>query len=182
MQSTAARIKQVVKEPTALAVNPLFSDGYSKEELEKKQQEFLIPDEFDFSRLKNFQIICYDRTQLRMLEALFEGDPITQHFVSVGSTMVEDVFLNENPHLHFNIDEHNLAISTNYQGRYHFMITSEDLSQIKVGNRKNTIQQIGNEISFKDKVNVELPDSSLEIYYICDNPRARSKKWLIYKQ
>ena len=96
--------------------------------------------------------------------------------------MVEDVFLNENPHLHFNIDEHNLAISTNYQGRYHFMITSEDLSQIKVGNRKNTIQQIGNEISFKDKVNVELPDSSLEIYYICDNPRARSKKWLIYKQ
>lgn len=182
MQSTAARIKQVVKEPTALAVNPLFSGGYSKEEQEKKQQEFLIPDEFDFSRLKNFQIICYDRTQLRMLEALFEGDPITQHFVSVGSTMVEDVFLNENPHLHFNIDEHNLAISTNYQGRYHFMITSEDLSQIKVGNRKNTIQQIGNEISFKDKVNVELPDSSLEIYYICDNPRARSKKWLIYKQ
>ena len=48
--------------------------------------------------------------------------------------------------------------------------------------RENTIQQIGNEISFKDKVNVELPDSSLEIYYICDNPRARSKKWLIYKQ
>ena len=182
MQSSAAKIKQVVRDPYALAVTPLFSNGHSPEEQAKRQQEFLIPDEFDFSRLKNYQIICYDKTQLRMLEALFEGDPIVKHFVSVGSTMVEDVFLNDNPHLHFNIDERKITISTNYQGRYHFMITSEDLSQIKVGDRKNTIQQLGNEISFKDKVNVELPDSSLEIYYICDNPRARSKKWLIYKQ
>lgn len=182
LQSKAAMIKQVVKDPWSLAVGPLFSTNFTKEEQEKKQQEFLIPDEFDFSRLKNFQIICYDRTQLRMLEALFEGDPICQHFVSVESSFVEDVFLHENPHLHFVIDEQKMAISTNYRGPYHFMISGENLSQIKVGDRKNTIRQVGNEISFKDKVNIELPNSSLEIYYISDHPKARSKKWLIYKQ
>ena len=182
MQSSSACVKRVVKHPHGLTVETLFSQGHSKEEQEKRQQEFLIPDEFDFSRLKNYQIICYNRTQREILESMFEGDPICAHFVSIESTMVEDVFLQENPRLEFQFDGDQISISTNYQGDYHFQITGEDLSSIRVGERKNTIQDHKSEISFKNRVNIEQNGETFEIYYICDNPSARSKKWLIYKQ
>ena len=165
-----------------MTVHTLFSNGHSKEEQEKRQQEFLIPDEFDFSRLKNYQIICYSRTQRQILEAMFEGDSICEHFVSVESPLVEDVFLKENPRLEFHLDEDHINISTNYDGDYHFQIIGDDLSGIRVGERKNTIKDNKNEISFKSHVDIEQSGEPFEIYYICDNQKARSKKWLIYKQ
>lgn len=182
MQSNSACVRSVVKHPNGLTVHTLFSNGHSKEEQEKRQQEFLIPDEFDFSRLKNYQIICYSRTQRQILEAMFEGDSICEHFVSVESPLVEDVFLKENPRLEFHLDEDHINISTNYDGDYHFQIIGDDLSGIRVGERKNTIKDNKNEISFKSHVDIEQSGEPFEIYYICDNQKARSKKWLIYKQ
>ncbi len=182
MQSSSAVVRNVSEHPDGLTIDTLFSGGHSKEEQEKRQQEFLIPNEFDFSRLKNFQIICYNRTQREILEQLFEGDPICEHFTSVESEFTEDVFMKENPYLYFDKGEDSVSISTNYIGDYHFQIIGADLSSIHVINKQNTIRDNDNEICLRKNVNIEVNGGTFEIFYICDNPNARTSKWLIYKQ
>ena len=182
MQASSTSVLNASQSPNGLTIDTLFSNGHSKEEQEKRQQEFLIPNEFDFSRFKNYQIICYNRDQREILESMFEGDPICDHITSVESSFVEEVFMKENPRLIFNIEDDTINITTTYHGDYHFQITGDDLSSIRVMNKQNTINDNRTEINLRQNVNIETDGGSFEIYYVCDNPKARCKKWLIYKQ
>ena len=124
-----ARIYRVIDDPFNIDACNLYSSGYQKVVLEKKQQEFLVKNEFDFSDLNDFQIICYDREQADILLHIFRGNPICEHIYAVYDT--ENVYEGNNPPLRFEKTNSALKVNTRYKGDYIFQIESDNIGKIK---------------------------------------------------
>lgn len=179
MQTGWAKVYQVIEDPHNIDACNLYSSGYNKTVQEKKQQEFLVKNEFDFSDLSNFQIICYDREQSEILLNHFAGDPICEHIYSVHDT--ENVYDGKNPPLRFEESDKELHITTRYCGDYIFQIESNNITKVKVHNIKDIKAEKKNIIQLYNAVSVELGDTPFEIYYVNMSPAARSPRWLVYK-
>lgn len=179
MQTGWARVYQVIEDPHNIDASNLYSSRYSKTVQEKKQQEFLVKNEFDFSDLSDYQIICYDREQAEILLNHFAGDPICEHIYSVYDT--ENVYDGKNPPLRFEKSDKELRITTRYRGEYIFLIESNNITKVKVHNTKDIKAEKKNIIQLYDAVSVELGDTPFEVYYVNMSPAARSPKWLVYK-
>lgn len=179
MQTGWARVYQVIEDPHNIDASNLYSSRYSKTVQEKKQQEFLVKNEFDFSDLYDYQIICYDREETEILRSIFKDDPICEHIVSIYEA--EDVFEHENPQLLFDMENSKLAINTRYNGDYIFQIESNNITKVKVHNTKDIKAEKKNIIQLYDAVSVELGDTPFEVYYVNMSPAARSPRWLVYK-
>lgn len=179
MQTGWARVYQIIEDPHNIDASNLYSSGYNKTVQEKKQQEFLVKNEFDFSDLSDFQIICYDREQAEILLNHFAGDPICEHIYSVYDT--ENVYDGKNPPLRFEKSDKELRVTTHYCGDYIFQIESNNITKVKVHNTKDIKAEKKNIIQLYDAVSVELGETPFEIYYVNMNPAARSPRWLVYK-
>ena len=180
LQTNWARIYKVIEDPANIDAYHLYSsDDYDKVVREKKQQEFLVKSEFDFSSLNDYQIICYDREETDILKKLFQNDPIREHIYCVYEA--EDVFEKENPPLHFAISDNQIEITTAYRGEYMFQIESEHINKIKVVNKKNIKAEKKNIIQLREFVSVERGEIPFDIYYVNLSPDARSPRWLIYQ-
>lgn len=180
LQTNWANVYKIVDDPCCIDAVHLYSrDNYDKVVRDKKQQEFLVKNEFDFSDINNYQIICYDTEETEILRSIFKDDPICDHILSVYEA--EDVFEHENPHLIFNIDDGILSIKTGYNGDYIFQIESNNITKVKVHNTKDIKAEKKNIIQLYDAVSVELGDTPFEIYYVNMSPAARSPRWLVYK-
>lgn len=180
LQTNWANVYKIVDDPCCIDAVHLYSrDNYDKVVRDKKQQEFLVKNEFDFSDINNYQIICYDTEETEILRSIFKDDPICDHILSVYEA--EDVFEHENPHLIFNIDDGILSIKTGYNGDYIFQIESNNITKAKVHNTKDIKAEKKNIIQLYDAVSVELGDTPFEIYYVNMSPAARSPRWLVYK-
>lgn len=180
LQTNWANVYKVIDDPYNIDAVHLYShNNYDKVVRDKKQQEFLIKDEFDFSDINDYQIICYDREEAEILRSIFKDDPICEHIFSTYEA--EDVFEHENPQLLFNIDNDKLSINTRYDGDYVFQIESNNITKVKVHNTKDIKAEKKNIIQMYKAVSVELGDTPFEIYYINMNPAARSPRWLVYK-
>lgn len=180
LQTNWANVYKIVDDPCCIDAVHLYSrDNYDKVVRDKKQQEFLVKNEFDFSDINNYQIICYDTEETEILRSIFKDDPICDHILSVYEA--EDVFEHENPHLIFNIDDGILSIKTGYNGDYIFQIESNNITNVKVHNTKDIKAEKKNIIQLYDAVSVELGDTPFEIYYVNMSPAARSPRWLVYK-
>ena len=110
------------------AVHLYSHNNYDKVVRDKKQQEFLVKNEFDFSDINNYQIICYDREETEILRSIFMNDPVCEHIFSIYEA--EDVFEHENSQLLFNIDDNKLSINTRYNGDYIFQIESNNITKV----------------------------------------------------
>lgn len=179
LQTNWARIFKVMEDPANIDALHLYSNAYDKLVLEKKQQEFLIKSEFDFSTLNNYQIICYDREETDILKNIFQNDSIREHIYCVYDA--EDVFEKENPPLRFALSDNQIEITTAYRGEYMFQIESEHINRIKVVNKKDIKAEKKNIIQLRDFVSVECGDIPFDIYYVNLSPDARSPRWLIYQ-
>jgi hypothetical protein len=180
LQTNWANVYKVIDDPYKIDAVHLYSDNkYDKEVREKKQQEFLVENEFDFSDINDYQIICYDREEAEILRSLFKDDPICEHIFS--NNEAEDVFEHENPQLLFDMENGELSINTTYNGDYIFQIESSNITKVKVHNTENIKAEKKNLIQLYDAVSVELGDAPFEVYYINMSPAARSPRWLIYK-
>ena len=77
LQTNWANVYKVIDDPYNIDAVHLYShNNYDKVVREKKQQEFLVENEFDFSDINDYQIICYDREEAEILRSLFKDDPI----------------------------------------------------------------------------------------------------------
>ena len=190
MQSTRSKIFRVTDDPYKIDANNLYSTGFSPQEQEKKQQEFLIKNEFDFSNINNFQIICYDSEEEDVLKSIFKDDPICKHIYSIYEA--EDVFEHENPQLLFKNDGDIITVTTlykdkkypvpaRYNGDYIFQIESNNISKIHVLNPNDVKVEKKNIIQLNNTVEVEMGDTPFDLYYVNLNPEARSPRWLIYQ-
>lgn len=181
LQTNWARVYKVSDDPYNIDCVNLYSyDNYSKVVREKKQQEFLVKDEFDFSDFNDYQIICYDPEETKILKSIFKDDPICDHIFCVYET--ENVFENENPPLRFELSKQRIEITTSYQGEYIFQIESAQVNKIRVNNPPSYIKATkGHVIQLRDYVSVECGDVPFDIYYVNMNPSARSPRWLVYQ-
>jgi len=182
LQTNWARIYKVIDDPSNIDAVNLYSRQWSKEVQEKKQQEFLVKNEFDFSDLRDYQIICYDREEAEILKSIFCDDPINEHIYSIYDAESEDVFEHENPPLRFEKTDGRLNITTNYNGDYMFQIESTQINKIRVFNPASQIKAIKSHImQIREKVSVECGETAFEVYYVNMSPRARSPRWLVYQ-
>ena len=180
LQTNWARIYKVIDDPHNIDAVRLYSRERSKEYQEKKQQEFLIKNEFDFSELNDYQIICYDREETEILKSIFCDDPICEHIYSIYDS--EDVFEHENPPLKFEKSDEHLKITTNYNGDYMFQIESTQINKIRVFNSASQIKAVKKHVmQIRDYISVECGDTEFEVYYVNMSPRARSPRWLVYQ-
>ena len=182
LQTNWANVYKVIEDPYNIDAKHLYShDDFNKDVREKKQQEFLVMNEFDFSDINDYQIICYDREEAEILRSIFKDDPIYEHIFSIYEEEAENVFKRENPNLIFNLDNGKLSISTNYKGDYIFQVESNNITKVKVYNSKNIKSEKQNIIQFHDTVSVELGGTPFEVFYVNKHPAARSPRWLVYK-
>lgn len=180
LQTNWANVYKIIDAPSCIdAVNLYSQKNYDKVVRDKKQQEFLVKTEFDFSDINDYQIICYDKEETEILRSMFKDDPICDHIFSVYEA--EDVFEHENPQLIFNMDDGILSIKTGYNGDYIFQIESNNITKVKVHNTKDIKAEKKNIIQLYDAVSVELGDTPFEVYYVNMSPAARSPRWLVYK-
>ena len=179
MQANWARVYRVIDDPFNIDAYNLYSSGYQKTVQEKKQQEFLVKNEFDFSDLNNYQIICYDREQADMLLRIFGGNPICEHIYAVYDT--EDVYDGNNPNLRFEKTESELKVDTRYKGEYIFQIESDNIQSVNVFNKRNIKNEKKHVIQLYSSVDVELGQTPFDVYYVNMSPSARSPRWLIYQ-
>ena len=154
LQTNWARIYKVIDDPHNIDAVHLYSSQWSREVQEKKQQEFLIKNEFDFSELKDYQIICYDQEETEILKSIFCDDPICEHIYSIYDS--EDVFEHENPALRFEKSDELLKITTSYSGDYMFQIESAQINKIRVLNPASQIKAVKSHVmQIRDNVSVE---------------------------
>lgn len=179
LQTNWAQVYKVVDNPHNIDAINLYSHNWDKVVREKKQQEFLVKNEFDFSDIKNFQIICYDREETEILRTIFKDDPICEHIYSAYEA--EDVFEHENPQLLFDISSSNISVSTRYIGEYIFQVESNNITKVNILNSKDVKSVKKNIIQLYRTVSVELGDVPFDLYYVNMSPSARSPRWLIYQ-
>lgn len=181
MQTGWARVYKVVDDPNNIDSVNLYSSGWSKVVQEKRQQEFLVKNEFDFSELNDYQIICYDPEETEILKSIFKDDPICEHIYCADD--VESIFEKENPPLEFDISKQRINIKTSYIGEYIFQIESAQINKIRVNNNPSSfIKAIkGHVIQVREYISVECGNVPFDIYYVNMNPNARSPRWLVYQ-
>lgn len=180
LQTNWARIYKITDDPNNIDCVHLYKNNFDKVVMDKKQQEFLIKNEFDFSELNDYQIICYDQEETEILKYIFKNDSICDHIYCVYDT--EDVFEKKNPPLRFELSKQTIEISTTYQGEYIFQIESAQINKVRVNNSSTEIKAIkGNIIQLRKYVSVECGDVPFDIYYVNMSPYARSPRWLVYQ-
>ena len=197
MQSDCPIIYSVLKEPDHLMTNYLYStmqDAFnaairygdydrslliSEMERVKKysQQEFLVDTEFDFSTLKNFEIICYNQEYAELLKSLLGEDPICE---KITHCCDEALFERENRSIDFVEKDGSTSISSNFEDEHYYLIKSQSLDRIhfKV-EPSRVIFETRDSIKLREPIQWETTLLPLQVYFV--DPNARTKEWLIYE-
>lgn len=193
MQSDCPIIYNVLKEPDYLMTDYLYStmkDAYNaasqhgdyKSEIEKfkkySQQEFLVDTEFDFSALKNFEIICYDEKYTELLKSLLGEDPICE---KITDRCNELLFERENRSIDFEERDGFTSITSNFEDEHYYLIKSQSLDRIhlKIDDPSSVISETCNSIKLREPIRWETTLLPLQVYFV--DPNARTKEWLIYE-
>lgn len=136
------------------------------------QQEFLIKDEFDFSKIESLRIYCYDENTAELLRTYLENDPIKERIV-IGDCFS---YQNRNLQFHINKEQNIISVSTNYdgQGDAYFMVKGN----VDIANTKCIKKQVSDGIIMYPEVEIKKNDNPCEIYFI--DKRARTTDWLVY--
>lgn len=197
MQSDCPIIYNVLKEPDHLMTEYLYStmqDAYNTArrgggydsflhrcEMDKvkkySQQEFLVDTEFDFSTLKNFEIICYDDKYAELLKSLLGEDPICD---KITCWCDESLFERENRSIAFEEKDGFTSISSDYKDEHYYLIKSQSLDKIHLDvEPASVIAETSNSIKLREPVRWETTLLPLQVFFV--DPKARTKEWLIYE-
>lgn len=197
MQSDCPIIYNVLKEPDHLMTNYLYStmqDAFnaairygkyerslhiSEMERVKKysQQEFLVDTEFDFSTLKNFEIICYDEKYAELLKSLLGEDPICD---KITFWCDESLFERENRSIDFDERDGVTSICSNFEDEHYYLIKSQSLDRIHLEvDPSRVISETRDSIKLREPIRWETTLLPLQVFFV--DPNARTKEWLIYE-
>lgn len=140
---------------------------------EQSQQEFLVLNEFDFSELHSFEIICYDEEQANILRNQLSGDNIADRITTYESN---DVFHRNNRKLNINDCDENILISSDYCGDAHFEIITSDKNIVNVSG-SNVIKETANSILAYPTIVFSKSEIPIEVHFVDE----RNRDWIVYK-
>ena len=196
MQSDCPQIYSVINSPEHLMIEYLYSTmddalqaakryGFDRNilmmEQEKfkkySQQEFLVDTEFDFSMLKNYEIICYDGHYEELLKSLIGEDPICE---KISSSCGVKLFERENRSIDYGEFEEKTTITSDFQDEHYYLVKSQYLDKIRFDvDPKMVISETSQSIKLKGEVKWSTTMIPLQVFFI--DPNARIKEWLIYE-
>lgn len=174
MQTNWASIKKVSDNPNGLNTSYIYStiqDGFDIYK-QYSQQEFLILDEFDFSELHSFEIICYDEEQEDILKNQLKGDAIVEKITAGGY----GIFHRNNRQVRITDNGNVISISSDYQENACFKIITTDKHIIStVGT--NVLNETANTITAYPNIEFSKTNNPVEVHFIDE----RNRDWMIYK-
>ncbi|MBR4326407.1 MAG: DUF4433 domain-containing protein, partial [Bacteroidales bacterium] len=175
MQTNWANVLKITNEPNGLNTKYVYStieDGleYYKE---FSQQEFLVLDEFDFSDLQSFEIICFDGAQAKILKNKLVGDKIVDK-ITIDDRL--DVFHRNNRQIQISDKGDAIAISANYRGDAHFVFKCSDKSIVNTQHTE-VLKESDDTISVYPKIEFAKTDLPVEVHFVDE----RNRDWIVYK-
>lgn len=170
MQKDSSLCFKVIEEPDRIKAKEIYINSY--ETFNQRQQEFLVDEELDFSKLKYVKICCYDSFQAGLLHKELKDTP-WDDVIDVDSSLFEHT----NKELSFTDSSNSIRICTNYICPYEFRVSYTSEAPTVV-NKNDVIRQRGNNIYLSSMVEIQ-KDKPFEVYFEVDTPQKGS--WLIYK-
>lgn len=132
------------------------SDGDWRTYINKSQQEFLVRDQFNFSDIHNYEILVRNRSDLFQLKHLLKDYPNVVQKIRIAD-YYDDIYLNNNKEIEYDLDGNSVTVSTNYNGNgnrsgYFEMEVEEGTYRINSG---QVLSKTGNTIRFYPSINIE---------------------------
>ena len=193
LQTDFANVYKIDLDPTRIRTDYLYNDisdafGMAKQSgrydktlhhyyigkiKEQSQQEFLVIDELDFSKLDSLKIFCYNEFQKEMLIKYLGDDEIVDK-IEVNHSM----YSYDKRELKMSEDDKSITISSNYDlnGCAYILVSGGSIL-----NKKSIKNEIPSGIIIYPSVTFDKSNPPSEIYLVDPNPRADTEKWLIYK-
>jgi hypothetical protein len=195
MQTDRAKVLKVGDNPNYLQTNFLYdniSDAFSmaggpynfdrqrhisimEKIKEYSQQEFLVFEEFDFSKLESFEIICYNDEYADLLKSQLGNDPICKKINANGW----DIFHRGNRKLIINETETEISISSEYQDSAYLSIKGEGLKNIEILNPDRIQKETTNEIIAYPEIKFTKTEQPIEVHFV--DTTIGTRDWLVYK-
>ena len=193
MQTNFASVYKIDVDPTRIRTQYLYNDisdafymvdwhddnaqalhrSYIGGIKEQSQQEFLVMDELDFSKLDSLKIFCYDEFQKELLIKYLGDDEIVDR-IEVNHAM----YSYDKRSLEMSEDDNSITISSDYDlnGCAYILVKGGSIV-----NKKAIKNEISSGIIIYPSVTFNKNNPPSEIYLVDPNPRADTKQWLIYK-
>ena len=176
MQTNWARIEKISENPNAINTEHLYSTVADFENYKQySQQEFLVEEEFEFSTLDSFEIICYNEEYANLLKAQLGNDPICEKISSNGW----DIFHRGNRELDLRESETEVIISSEYKDNAYLSIRGEGLLNIQILNPNNIQKETATEILVYPEIQFTKTEQPIEVRFV--DLAIGKREWLIYK-
>lgn len=172
MQTNWAKILKISDNPDGLNTSAVYStiqDGIDVYK-EYSQQEFLVLDELDFSKLNSLEIICYDEEQAEMLKAQLGGDDIIDKITSTS----KGIFHRDNRKITISKNDDTFSVYSNYKGDAHFEVCCKDKSVVL---NANVIKETSDKVFAYPSLELAKTNIPLEIYFVDE----KNRSWIVYK-
>ncbi|MHC5202479.1 DarT ssDNA thymidine ADP-ribosyltransferase family protein [Myroides sp. LJL119] len=162
LQTNWARIGTVSEMYNLFDFNDVYStiqstsDGDWKTYMNKSQQEFLVRDQFDFSDIHNYEILVRNQSDLFQLKHLLKDYPNVIQKIRIAD-YDDDIYLNNNKQIEYNLDGNSVTVSANYNGNgnrsgYFEMEVEKGTYRINSG---QVLSKNGDTIRFYPGINIE---------------------------
>lgn len=175
MQTDWADVVKVTECPTRLNVDYVYSNIDDGVNIYKQysQQEFLVEDFFDFSKLNSFEIVCYDEEQAELLKAQLAGDPICDKITSDSC----GVFHRNNRELRIVEDDLSISFFSEYRdSNASFRISGNGLKDTTILNPDDIRRETDTYITSYPRLTLKKPLKEVEISFVDE----RSREWVVY--
>jgi hypothetical protein len=195
MQTNRSHVVKIADNPNMLQKNYLFdniSDAFSmaggpynydrqrhisimEKIKEYSQQEFLVEDEFDFSLLDSFEIICYNEEYANILKSQLGNDPICKKINADGW----DLYHRENRKLLISQTESEISIESEYRDGAYLSIKGEGIKDLIILKAEHVQKETKTEIIAYPEIAFLKTEKPIEVYFVDTSEGKRD--WLIYK-
>ena len=140
---------------------------------EQSQQEFLVIDELDFSKLGSLKIFCYDEFQKELLINYLGDDEIVNK-IDVNHSL----YFYDKRALEMSEDDRTITISSDYdlRGCAYILVRGG-----AIVNKKSIKNETSAGVIIYPSVTFNKNNPPSEIFLVDPNPRADTKQWLIFK-
>lgn len=162
LQTNWARIGTVSEMYNLFDFNDVYStiqstsDGDWRTYINKSQQEFLVRDQFDFSDIHNYEILVRNQSDLFQLKHLLKDHPNVIQKIRIAD-YEDDIYLNNNKEIEYNLDGNSVTVSTNYNGngnRSGYFEMEVEKGGYKI-NSGQVLSKNGDTIRFYPGINIE---------------------------
>jgi len=176
MQTNWSQVKKVSQEPNSLNTLHLYSSADDFENYKQyAQQEFLIEEEFDFSALDSFEIICYNNEYVNILKSQLGDDPICKKINSDGW----GVFHRNNRELQITQTESEISIDSKYRNSAYLSIRGEGVKDLIILASEHVQKETETEIIAYPEIKFLKTEKPIEVYFV--DTSIGKRDWLIYK-